>query len=106
MKRQQSQFRNIIPSEQYPAEAGRYALYINYGCPWAHRTTIVRSLKGLEDIIEFIEVDNMDPGEGKGWQFSGTFGPPQDPHTGAKYLREMYLIDDPSFAARPTLPML
>ena len=29
-------------------------LYINYGCPWAHRTNIVRSLKGLEDIIDLV----------------------------------------------------
>jgi putative glutathione S-transferase len=104
--RPESQFRNTIPSEKYPAEAGRYVLYINYGCPWAHRTNIVRTFKGLEDMIELIEVDAMAPPPGKGWFFSGTTGPDKDPYTGAKFMIEMYLRDDPGFTKRPTVPML
>ena len=34
-------------SSGYPAEAGRYHLYISWACPWAQRTAIVRKLLGL-----------------------------------------------------------
>jgi glutathionyl-hydroquinone reductase len=55
-KRQASSFRNWISAEagaQFPAEKGRYHLYISYACPWACRTLIVRKLKGLEDFISY-----------------------------------------------------
>jgi putative glutathione S-transferase len=32
-------------------------LYINYGCPWASRANLVRTLKGLEDIIQIVVMD-------------------------------------------------
>ena len=105
-RRPPSQFRDTIPSATHPAEADRYVLFLNYGCPWAQRTNIVRVLKGLEDIVELVEVDHMDPGPTKGWCFSGKYGPPQNPYTGGKYLRELYEKDDPSFTGRPTVPTL
>jgi len=30
----------------FPAERGRYHLYVCLACPWAHRTVIFRKLKG------------------------------------------------------------
>ncbi|KAI4854065.1 hypothetical protein E4T44_00424 [Aureobasidium sp. EXF-8845] len=105
-RRPASQFRFVIPSEKYAAEAGRYVLYFNYGCPWAHRTNIVRTLKGLEAIVELVEVDDMDPGPDKGWYFSGKFGPSCDPYTGVKYLRELYQLAEPGFVGRTTVPTL
>jgi glutathionyl-hydroquinone reductase len=58
-KRQTSAFRNFIENKEgadFPPEKGRYHLYVSYACPWAHRTLIVRQLKGLEDIIGFTSV--------------------------------------------------
>ncbi|KAH6858782.1 glutathione S-transferase [Alternaria alternata] len=87
-KRKTSQFRSVIPSARYPAETGRYVLYMNNLCPWVHRTLIVRSIKHLEDIIETIEVDSYAPG--RGWTFSGKYGPDRDPITGLKTMPEIY----------------
>jgi putative glutathione S-transferase len=87
-KRKTSQFRSVIPSAQYPAEAGRYVVYMNNLCPWVHRTLIVRSLNHLEDIIETIEVDSYAPG--RGWTCSGKYGPDKDPITGLKTMPEVY----------------
>ena len=41
-------------STGYPAEAGRYHLYISLACPWAHRSAIVRALLGLEDVVSIL----------------------------------------------------
>lgn len=55
-------------SSGFPAEAGRYHLYVSLACPWAHRTLIMRKLKGLEDIISYTVVDwLLTP---KGWSFT------------------------------------
>ena len=54
--RSTAKFRNWItpdgsagPSGEggFPAEAGRYHLYVSLACPWAHRTLIFRKLKKL-----------------------------------------------------------
>ena len=55
-------------SSGFPAEANRYHLYVSLACPWAHRTLIVRKLKGLEDVISTTVVDwNMGD---RGWRFT------------------------------------
>ena len=35
----------------FAAARGRYHLYVALACPWAHRTVIMRMLKGLEDAV-------------------------------------------------------
>jgi putative glutathione S-transferase len=99
-----SNFRNTIPSERFPAEKGRYVLYINYVCPWAHRTIIARTLKGLQDVIELVEVDARDATHG--WYFSGRHGPDRDPVYGVRWLKELYLKADPHYTGRITIPIL
>ena len=51
-KRSEASFRNWVTADgEYPAQAGRYHLYVSLACPWAHRTLIMRMLKGLQDQI-------------------------------------------------------
>src|SRR5580692_4728983 len=70
----------------FPAEAGRYHLYISLACPWAHRTLIFRSLKALDNVIS---VSLADPLYGKtGWEFGGT----PDSVNGKTTLAEVYLL--------------
>ncbi|EUC29962.1 hypothetical protein COCCADRAFT_105127 [Bipolaris zeicola 26-R-13] len=99
-----SSFRHTIPSDRFPVEKGRYVLYINYICPWAHRSIIVRVLKKLEDIVELVEVDDRDVVHG--WSFSGRSGPSKDPIYGVKTLKEIYQKADPNYDGRVTVPLL
>lgn len=51
-----STFRNIIsqdPNSPFPAESGRYHLYISYACPWASRCLAYLKIKGLDKAISF-----------------------------------------------------
>ncbi|ORY55872.1 glutathione S-transferase [Pseudomassariella vexata] len=102
-----STFRNFVskdPNSQFPAEKGRYALYLSPGCPWAHRTLIVRALKHLEDIIDLYVLGNMGS---KGWEFNGLYGSlTEDPIHGFKTLRELYELVDPGYSGRVTVPVL
>ena len=55
-------------STGFKAEAGRYHIYVSLACPWAHRTLIVRKMKGLEDVISVMVVDWFLTE--KGWSFT------------------------------------
>ncbi len=88
----------------FPAEAGRYHLYVSYACPWAHRTLIMRALKGLTDHIG-ISVVNWYMGP-RGWTFEPGDGVIPDPQFGVQYLYELYLRADPTFSGRVTVPVL
>jgi putative glutathione S-transferase len=105
--RQQSHFRHCITadgSSGFRAEAGRYHLYVSLACPWAHRTIIVRKLKGLEDAISLSVVDPVR--DERGWAFREGPGHGPDPVNDFEYLSEAYLATDPSFDGRVTVPVL
>ena len=83
----------------FPAAAGRYHLYVSLACPWAHRTLIFRKLKRLDDVISVSVVDPiMGP---EGWVFSSP-----DPVEGKKRLSDIYLVANPDYTGRVTVPVL
>jgi putative glutathione S-transferase len=80
-------------------------LYINLGCPWASRANLVRTLKGLEEIIQMVILDwELFP---EGWSFTGRDGTaPVDPLYGFTHLSQLYFKAAPSYSARFTVPVL
>lgn len=111
--RSDSQFRNWITKDGSPgptgdggfkAEPNRYHLYISYACPWASRAMIMRSLKGLEDIIS-VSVVNPLMAE-HGWTFEDGPGVVPDPVIDANYMHEIYTKEDPDYSGRVTVPVL
>ena len=106
--RQDSHFREIISSSNnstYPAEAGRYHLYVSLACPWAHRTLIYRKLKGLEDIISVsvVKPEMLD----NGWEFDREQqGQYRDPLYQFNYAYQLYLKSNPDYQGRVTVPIL
>ena len=102
-QRQESKFRDWLGQGRFPAEPGRYRLYVSLACPWAHRTLIFRALKGLEDMIP-VFVTHWHMGE-QGWTFEPGPGVVPDPD-GARYLHEIYTRVDPGITTRVTVPIL
>ncbi|MBA4695986.1 MAG: glutathione S-transferase family protein [Legionella sp.] len=110
-KRKPSLFRHWITSDtpigdkpHFPAEAGRYHLYVSLACPWAHRTIIMRSLKGLESYVGLSITHWLM--EDEGWTF--TPGPDVIPDgvNGATNLHEIYTLADPHCTSKVTVPVL
>ena len=105
--RQESRFRRWVSvdgSTGFPPEAGRYHLYVSYACPWAHRTIIVRALKGLQEVVGMSVVDPVR--DERGWAFRNGPGHGPDPINGWAFLAEAYHATDADFAGRITVPVL
>ncbi|KAF5187880.1 Glutathione s-transferase omega-like [Thalictrum thalictroides] len=90
---------------------GTLHLYVGLPCPWAHRTLIVRALKGLE---ETIPVSIASPSLDGSWEFRQTYGgqdngvylPGLDKGNGRKILKEVYGLHRGGYDGRSTVPML
>src|ERR1700716_832094 len=91
-------------SSDFPAVAGRYHLYVSLACPWAHRTIIVRALKGLDHAIGMTVVDPVR--DERGWAFRDGGGYSRDPVNGFAFLSEAYRATDPDYRGRVTVPVL
>ena len=111
--RTEAQFRNWItadgsagPTGQagYKAEANRYHLYVSLACPWASRTLMIRTLKGLEDMISISVVHPLMLEHG--WTFEEGEGVIGDPIFQARYLHEVYTAVKPDYTGRVTVPVL
>jgi len=100
--RPETQFRQWVKADgstPFRPEAGRYHLFVSLACPWAHRTLIVRALKGLEGVIGVTVVDPLM--REQGWTF-----PEPDPITGSTRLYEVYAKAKPDYTGRVTVPVL
>ncbi len=99
-QRPPSEFRQRVSSaieSTYPPAANRYRLYVGWSCPWAHRTLVVRALKGLEAAIDVTMLE-ADPDVG-GWRLP-------KPEHGCQTLAELYQYGKQGYAGRSTVPML
>lgn len=88
----------------FRAVAGRYHLYVSLACPWAHRTLIVRALKGLQDIIP-VSVTHWLMGD-EGWSFEPGEGVVPDPLYNSRYVHELYTRADETYTGRVSVPVL
>ena len=88
----------------FGAAPGRYHLYVSLACPWAHRTLILRALKGLEALVPISVVHwrMLD----RGWTFEDGPGVVPDGIHHAAYLYQVYLAADPTYTGRVTTPTL
>lgn len=99
--RADAQYRNWVTKDGSPgptgiggfkAEPGRYHLYVSLACPWAHRTIIMRKMKGLEEMIS-ISVVNWQMFE-NGWTFHEAPGVIPDPINSATYMHQVCCFID------------
>ena len=104
--RTEAQFRNFIePNGDFTPDSGRYHLYVSLACPWAHRTLIYRSLKGLEEHIS-VSVVNPYMLE-NGWTFEESFpGTTADHLFSRDFLYQIYLQANSKYSGRVTVPVL
>lgn len=106
-KRAESVLRSWVRADgstPHRPEAGRYHLYVSLACPWAHRTLILRRLKGLEQVVGVSVVDPL-MGE-MGWSFGE---PPEAVPQGMappQYLHQLYQQHDAHYTGRATVPLL
>ncbi|CAG73550.1 conserved hypothetical protein [Pectobacterium atrosepticum SCRI1043] len=113
-KRSESAFRNWVTPDGapgltgkggFPAQSGRYHLYVSLACPWAHRTLLMRQLKGLEDHIAVSVVHPLmlDHGWTFGTDFEAATGDSLYQH---EFLYQLYLHAKPDYSGRVTVPVL
>jgi glutathionyl-hydroquinone reductase len=88
----------------FAAARGRYHLYVALSCPWAHRTVMMRVLKGLEDVVSMSIVEPIYGPHG--WKFGSKPGTTPDTANGKSELAEVYLLANPNFTGRVTVPTL
>lgn len=90
--------------ESVAAEADRFHLYVSLACPWAHRTLIMRKLKGLDRLIGVSHVSP--PMLDQGWTYNIAEGSSGDPINGAEYHHQLYTLTNPDYTGRVTVPVL
>ncbi|KAJ5053792.1 uncharacterized protein L3040_000083 [Drepanopeziza brunnea f. sp. 'multigermtubi'] len=103
----------IAEAGEFPAEKGRYHLYIGLFCPFAHRANLIRHLKGLTEIVDISIVRPYPKGDDKGWP-GWKFPTAEDPYEGAtadqlfgsEYLHEVYFKEKKDYEGRYSVPVV
>lgn len=106
-QRQPDEFREWVRADgstSFRPEPNRYHLYVSLACPWAHRTLIVRHVKGLDRAVGVTVVDPVR--DERGWAFRDGLGHSHDPVNGFRFLSDAYLATNPEFRGRWTVPVL
>lgn len=100
-QRPESVFCDRIPAPTFPAAAHRYQLIVGMGCPWAHRTLMVRVLKGLESAIPITIVS---PSGNEGcWVFEH---PSKADSLDCRTMPQFYHQVQSGYQGRATVPVL
>eukprot|EP00741_Cyanophora_paradoxa_P002186 tig00000553_g2119.t1 len=106
--RKPSTFRNRVAADgstEFAPEAGRYRLYVSHACPWAHRTILVRKLKGLEKVIDVSVVHYFLHPE-DGWTFDASDPDVVADPRGSRRIKDLYYTADPNYVGKFTVPVL
>jgi len=112
-KRSESAFRNWLTADGeagptgeggFAPEKDRYHLYVSLACPWAHRTLILRKLKGLENLVDvsvvsWLMLEN-------GWTFDKAHGSTGDMLDDFAFMHQRYTADTADYTGRVTVPIL
>ena len=110
--RDASKFRNWVTPDGAPgptgeggfkAAPGRYHLFVSWSCPWAHRTLIMRKLKGLEDVVS---VSIADRPKTEGWSYSAGLDDLAPGADGVFHLHQAYAAANPAYTGKVTVPTL
>ena len=99
-KREDAGFRERIePGGRFAPDSGRYHLYVSLACPWAHRTLILRQLKGLTShiAVTVVHPHMLD----QGWSFAEP-----EPLYGYQHMHQLYTRARPDYTGRVTVPVL
>ena len=104
--RPESSWRDTITadgSSGFKAEPDRYHLFLAPSCPWAHRTQIIRRLKGLEKAISATLSDRP---RIRSWAYTEGIDDIKPVEAGVLELHEIYIKADPNYTGRVTVPTL
>jgi putative glutathione S-transferase len=111
--REETRFRDWItpdgtggPNGQrgFPAEAGRYQLFVSYLCPWASRTLAMRNLKSLQDVISISVASPVGIGD-NGWEYD-TPEDAGDKVGSISYQHQLYTATEPRYTGKVSVPVL
>ena len=111
--RESAQFRSWVTADGsagstgnggHAAESGRYHLYVSLACPWAHRTLIMRALKGLESHIDISVVSPIMLDQG--WTYNREEGSTGDILADRQFHHEIYTAARSDYTGRSTVPIL